>query len=327
MRYELRPSVVSNFDTMGSVIDATAGLEAGDDKQVPSKVPGSEHRPASRQACSQGCCCATSDIVAAGRGPRLRAPAGTARMIESVVKIPFDSNQARDAIVRVGQGRGCLLALKSESRIVLTAAHCLPALPQPHPFSYTHERTFDALLGLLETAERVAAECLYVDPIADLAVVGMPDDQALPTQADAYDHFAKTRKPLRLGALVRRSTAWLLTLEGQWRRCAADIGHGRTLTLIGAAITGGMSGSPILDNRGRVIGVLSCDHLTNGAQATEAEGQPVPIANLPAWLLADIRPSPLPRLSRLMSAAQRGWERRLRLRRARPRGSRHIESR
>ena len=48
---------------------------------------------------------------------------------------------------------------------------------------------------------------------------------------------------------------------------------------------------------------------------------------LPAWLLADIRPSPLPRLSRLMSAAQREWERRLRLRRARPRGSRQVKSR
>ena len=164
-------------------------------------------------------------------------------MIESVFKVPFDSNQARDAIVRVGDGRGCLLALKSESRIVLTAAHCLPRLPPADPFSYTEERTFDALLGPLETAERVAAECLYVRSDRRFgcrwyARRSGASDPSRRVQTTSPRHGSRCA----WGCSFRPSTAWLLTLEGQWRRCAADICHGRTLTLIGAAITAACQG-------------------------------------------------------------------------------------
>src|SRR5438874_3754535 len=74
-------------------------------------------------------------------------------------------------------------------RLVVTAAHCLPHLPPPHRASFTEERTYKNLLGKLDECKgSIAAECLFVDPVADVAVLGSPDNQNLPDDADAYDN-------------------------------------------------------------------------------------------------------------------------------------------
>jgi hypothetical protein len=84
--------------------------------------------------------------------------------------------------------------------------------------------------------------------------------------------------------------------------------NGRAITLIGAQVSGGLSGSPVLDDRGRVIGVVSCGSATDGIKDSEEGGQPIPLTNLPAWLLADLRPSPLTNLPKQMTALQTAWE-------------------
>ena len=43
------------------------------------------------------------------------------------------------------------------------------------------------MLGPLGGERTVAAECVFVDPIADIAVLGAPDVQALWEEAEAYD--------------------------------------------------------------------------------------------------------------------------------------------
>ena len=172
--------------------------------------------------------------------------------------VPFDFRRVRDAIVRVGDGRGCLLAASYDERIVLTAAHSLPHLPPAHAGSGADERTYFALLGPIGGDASIAAECRYADPVADLAVLGVPDQQEAPLLADAFETFTKGRPALRLTGLRRRSPAWVLSLDGAWQRCTAEVQdrHGRALTLIDAEIVGGMSGSPALDSRGRVIGTV-----------------------------------------------------------------------
>ena len=40
------------------------------------------------------------------------------------------------------------------------------------------------------------AECLFVDPIADIAVLGRPDDQAFPVEFLAYDELVESLTPL-----------------------------------------------------------------------------------------------------------------------------------
>ena len=91
-------------------------------------------------------------------------------------------NLAR-AIVGVGKpgegGRGFVVELES-GMVVITAAHCLPSLPPPHPFSHTEERTYANFIGPLGTEPTVWAECLFVDPVADIAVLAHPTTRLFP---------------------------------------------------------------------------------------------------------------------------------------------------
>src|ERR1035437_7130431 len=85
-------------------------------------------------------------------------------------------DEAKNAIVKVGGGRGFVVQGERD-RLVITAGHCLPDFPTCHSSSHTEERTYKALLGSLGEKPAVWAECLFADPIGDVAVLGPPDDQ------------------------------------------------------------------------------------------------------------------------------------------------------
>jgi hypothetical protein len=103
---------------------------------------------------------------------------------------------AKAAIITVGDGRGFLVEAR-QTRLVVTAAHCLPHLPPPPPAWYTHERTYRKLLGPLGAdAPLIWAECLFVDLISDLAVLGEPDGHAYVGERDAYAAFVENRSAL-----------------------------------------------------------------------------------------------------------------------------------
>ena len=80
----------------------------------------------------------------------------------------------KNAILKVGDGRGFVVTLDrypsgDELRVVITAAHCLPELPLPHPARYLKEYTYGNLLGPLDGKRTVWAECMFVDVMADIA--------------------------------------------------------------------------------------------------------------------------------------------------------------
>jgi hypothetical protein len=86
-----------------------------------------------------------------------------------------DQAQWTRAVIRVGDGRGFVVGTDRE-RFVITAAHCLPRLPPSLSFSFIEERTYAKLLGPIGRKRTpVWAECCFVDPIADLAVLWSPD--------------------------------------------------------------------------------------------------------------------------------------------------------
>src|ERR1700676_1265757 len=112
-----------------------------------------------------------------------------------------------ECVVKVGEGRGFIISYRAnvpqppkelpelkgfqapkfiEDRLVVTAAHCLPEWPPPCSASYRQERTSQLLGRLGNSANDVWAECLFADPVADIAVLGCPDDQAFGDEADAY---------------------------------------------------------------------------------------------------------------------------------------------
>src|SRR5215472_6256348 len=100
------------------------------------------------------------------------------------------------------------------------------------PAMYDAERTYPNLLGPLGSERRIWAECLFVDPVADIAVLGQPDGQELFEQAGAYDGLIEDVEPLPMGELpaTQEGTALearvpdeigarLLSLDGRWFSC------------------------------------------------------------------------------------------------------------
>jgi hypothetical protein len=100
-----------------------------------------------------------------------------------------DFTKATSAVITVGDGRGFVVNQPygvGQIQLVITAAHCLPFFPPCASASYLHERTFQNILAPLGAKPYVWAECLFVDPIGDIAVLGSPDDQELAEKAEAY---------------------------------------------------------------------------------------------------------------------------------------------
>jgi hypothetical protein len=168
--------------------------------------------------------------------------------------------EAARSIIKVGDGRGFVFAHRSprgEFRLVITAAHCLPHLPPAHPMSYDHERTYENLLSRLSNKPRVWAECVFADPVNDIAVLGPPDNQKLEDEADAFEQLVDGCTALRItDPPVGESGAWAMALDGKWQH--------RTINCIGGRlwednpkVASGMSGSPIVDGTGVAIGLCS----------------------------------------------------------------------
>ena len=74
-------------------------------------------------------------------------------------------------VITAGSGRGFVVEGAGE-RLVITAAHCLPFLPPAQSFFGPKERTYGPLLAPLGDEPRAWAVCRFVDPIADIAVLG-----------------------------------------------------------------------------------------------------------------------------------------------------------
>jgi hypothetical protein len=187
------------------------------------------------------------------------------------------------SVVRVGEGRGFVVK-GNPDRLVITAAHCLPFFPPRTPFSYIEERTYERLLAPIGTEPTVWAECLFVDPIGDIAVLGPPDDQERRDQYEQYDNLLDPLEPISIADAPAQTSAWLLSLDKRW--CQCDVSHnGGRLWFSGAAdgIRGGMSGSPVLLSDGSAIGIVC----TAGGLAALTEGGPNArlMDNLPGWLL------------------------------------------
>ena len=187
--------------------------------------------------------------------------------------------RAQRAVVKVADGRGFVVEIPrprvGTERVVVTAAHCLPRLPAVHGVPHTQERTYANLVGPLDALRAtVWAECLFVDPIADLAVLGGPDVQDLNTESEAYTELIESAPSLGIRASTG-GAAWVLSLEGHWLKCTLERHRRGTFNLTAGAkaIQSGMSGSPIIQG-GAAVGVVCLDSIN-----------PSLAAALPTWML------------------------------------------
>jgi hypothetical protein len=185
--------------------------------------------------------------------------------------------------------RGLRLKRFTERRVVVTAAHCLPKLPLAHAASYLWDRTYGNLLGRLNDPEgSVWAECLFADPVADIAVLGNPDGQELGDEADAYYGLIDNVPALRIGE-AQSGPGRVLSLDGRWICTGIELLSG----IEGSSLwidpnEAGMSSSPILDDAWRAVGLaaVGCETVSAGVRKNERAGpQPMLSRNLPGWLL------------------------------------------
>jgi hypothetical protein len=177
-------------------------------------------------------------------------------------------------------------------RLVVTAGHCLElhdrldgsqGLPPSHGTSYLEERTYGNLLGSLDAEPSIYGECLFVDPIADIAVVGPPDNQEFGEEAEKYEELVQSQLPIAITDAAREGHAWLLSLENEWFRSSFNYINDGPL-LISAPdrpIVGGMSGSPIISETGDAIGVVSLGLSSTGLSLPNVRLY----RSLPGWLL------------------------------------------
>lgn len=218
----------------------------------------------------------------------------------------------------------------------VTAAHCLPMdkngrliLPPAHGAAFTEERTYESLLGPLGGETTVAAEALFIDPVADLAVLGPPDD---PEEWEAYETLiepmqalvigtAPTMKRVRLrtgggaiwfgGRMKVAPTSWayrdepgegkgeFLTLAGKWVEINLKRFRYGLSVFPGKLAEAGTSGSPILSSTGKAIAAVTLggESRSIGPDVKDEEityhsdGNPILAECLPVRFL---RPSPRP---------------------------------
>jgi hypothetical protein len=201
----------------------------------------------------------------------------------------IDLETAKRAVVRVGAGGRGFIVSAGDDRYVITAAHCVRQHPTPHLANSVSELTYKKFIGPLTAKKRAIWSELVVDSLTDdIAVFAAPDGQELYDQCDAYEAFTAAaaitlgNSPAIIASYLWNETpgtpAFVLSLHGEWQRCTVHNG-GRFLRItnqIGNHIIGGMSGSPIIDNNGAAIGLISTgDGLCN----------PSLMDCLPPWLL------------------------------------------
>ena len=135
----------------------------------------------------------------------------------------------------------------------------------------------------------MCAECLFVNPVADIAVLGCPDEQDPNYNPDAYHELTDEAPVLRVGK-ARSGPGWVLSLQGRWVRTTIDLHRSIHGILLSVDPTfAGQSGSPILSRAGCAVGVIAIGTETVDTKTSSGQRvgpQPILTRELPGWLLS-----------------------------------------
>ena len=186
----------------------------------------------------------------------VQLPALEAERAKRSVKSATEWN---NAIVAVGTGYGCVVQ-GADDRFVVTAAHCLPQLPPCSIDTVDRKSWYPALLGPLGGQKTVTAACCFVDPISDVAVLGVPNSIDAPEEYEQYLQLTIAAAPLSIAVPPPASLVWIPSPEGDWLSHVAMSAASEKLVMLGLErILVEMSGVPIVLDDGTAVGVLCPD--------------------------------------------------------------------
>ena len=210
-----------------------------------------------------------------------------------------------DSVITVDKGRGFIIEHRTlfdfgngfkrlRRKLVVTASHCLPHPPEM-PCHTSHEATYANLLAPLGEEPSVWAECLFFDPVSDLAILGEPDDQELGEESEAYARLVDGRKPFTIAA-PETGEGYMLALDGvSWQPAPLKVHTNIWGTGLSTGATlAGQSGSPIVNATGKAVALVSIgseqvDLSTGSRTAMDAGPQPILKLQLPSWLLKTMK--------------------------------------
>jgi hypothetical protein len=193
-------------------------------------------------------------------------------------------DRADRATVVVGRGRGFVVD-RAGARLVITAAACLPHLPSSNIDPFVDQRSFSNLLAPLRGQPCVCAQCLFVDPVSNLAVMGPVEGEGLIAEVRDYEALMQSVGTLQIGHVQGDTSASFMLRDRGWVQCTISYrGRGPLWVRDAAAVLkGSMPGSPIITNEGFAIGIVA-------SAEDEGSGAPQPALadHLPGWLLRDL---------------------------------------
>jgi hypothetical protein len=199
--------------------------------------------------------------------------------------------RTRDATVSLptAGGQGILVP----GRLVLTAAHCVESYASGG--MALGEHCLEVVQPKVGQAFRLSVYA--VDPVADIAVLGEPDNQVFDEDAVAFESFCEateavpisaddfeTEAPVRVSILTHHDT-WIAATATRYGPAST----GSTVTVVAEHnIEGGTSGGPVIDEAGQLVGVVSVAGGAAGAGGGEGDTRqgmmPRPHLALPIWV-------------------------------------------
>jgi hypothetical protein len=170
---------------------------------------------------------------------------------------------------------------------VLTATHCIQwdgtaglVLGDHHPIAITTRDGAHFRLGPG-----------FADAVTDMAALGDLDCQEASEDCDAFEAWRERIAPIPIrslrpipGVLTRAHVQWP---DGEWGHAAVvnwsphETAWGTLWLQTARPLVSGMSGGPIVDDDGRVLGVVS--------HGTKEGRMPLACAALPGWLMKRIK--------------------------------------
>jgi S1-C subfamily serine protease len=209
-----------------------------------------------------------------------------ASKLTTTIPEPVYAHRVTEATIKTQSGaQGVLIP----GGFILTATHCLS-----WDAHYHHPDNYISNTIATRAGQEILTRVVFADPASDLAVLGWTSDDD-PEAASALEAWCAT--PIQISEPLAGTPVHILTHLGEWMRgeiVSDDYSiriDGRFCILTDREIPSGTSGGSVVDDEGRIVGVVS---VTVSTPSPHQSGKyigtcPAVCLALPQWVLNRIR--------------------------------------